>query len=255
MEKEVGQEMNRGANPLVIASAQSAIAEPFSYLKQVSRVKHEILGRYLSAWSGILGTKFRHLGYFDCFAGDGRYVDERGQQLPGSPQHALRMASDFVSKSPGRSLILGFIERDEGKSARLIDTLQNIERPKAVMVKVFAADARDLSDQMIAAVRSQSLTIPPFFFVDPYGYPLPVPMLRRLLTLPKAEVLVNLMWYRINMDLGKTLAWDRIDALFGHNDWILQNFDEMSGSARERTFIDYFQKEVGAPFHVPSDDL
>jgi hypothetical protein len=43
-------------------------------------------------------------------------------------------------------LILGFIERDEGKSARLIDTLQNIERPKAVMVKVFAADARDLSD-------------------------------------------------------------------------------------------------------------
>ena len=104
---------------------------------------------------------------------------------------------------------------------------------------------------MIAAVRSQSLTIPPFFFVDPYGYPLPVPMLRRLLTLPKAEVLVNLMWYRINMDLGKTLAWDRIDALFGHNDWILQNFDEMNGSARERTFIDYFQKEVGAPFHVP----
>jgi hypothetical protein len=52
MEKEVGQEMNRGANPLVIASAQSAIAEPFSYLKQVSRVKHEILGRYLGAWSG-----------------------------------------------------------------------------------------------------------------------------------------------------------------------------------------------------------
>ncbi len=73
------------------------------YLKHVSRIKHDILKAYLGAWSGILGTKFPHLAYFDCFAGEGCYVDEHGQELPGSPQHALRVAADFVSKAPERS--------------------------------------------------------------------------------------------------------------------------------------------------------
>src|ERR1700691_507612 len=100
--------MSHKTAPSIAKTVLTPIAEPFSYLKQVSRVKHQILGKYLGAWSGILGTKFKHLAYFDCFAGDGRYVDEHGVELPGSPQHALQIASDFVSKSPGRSLTLGF---------------------------------------------------------------------------------------------------------------------------------------------------
>jgi three-Cys-motif partner protein len=240
--------MSHGTDPSIANTAQTPFTEPFSYLKQVSRVKHQILGKYLGAWSGILGTKFRHLAYFDCFAGDGRYVDEHGLELPGSPQHALRIASDFVSRSQGRSLTLGFIERNAAKAARLLDMLNSSPKPNSVFVKVFASDARDLSDQMIGAIATRGLVVPTFFFVDPYGYPLPVPILHRLLAIPKAELLVNLMWYRISMDLGNPAAWDRIDALFAHDEWPL--FDGKSGTARECAFMDYFEKEVGATYHV-----
>ena len=242
--------MSHETDPSIAKPVRTAITEPFSYLKQVSRVKHQILGKYLGAWSGILGTKFKHLAYFDCFAGDGRYVDEYGVELPGSPQHALQIASEFVSKSPGRSLTLGFIERDGSKAARLLDMLNSSAKPNGVFVKVFASDARDLSAHMISAITTRGIVVPTFFFVDPYGYPLPVPTLRTLLAIPKAELLVNLMWYRISMDLGNPVAWDRIDALFAHDDWPFEEFDAKSGPARERAFMDYFEKEIGAAYHV-----
>ncbi len=110
------------------------LAESLHYLKQVSRIKHQILGGYLGAWSGILGSAFPHLAYWDCFAGDGRYVDENGMQLAGSPQRALKVAIDFVSRSRGRSVSLGFIERDREKSQKLVDSLRQMSPPPSVSV-------------------------------------------------------------------------------------------------------------------------
>ncbi len=231
--------------------ADNPESEATEYLKQVSRIKHEILSKYLGAWSSILGTKFSHLAYFDCFAGSNRYVDEHGRSLEGSPQHALKVASDFVSKSTGRSLTLGFIERDEKRRVQLLRTLKNVGSPSSVSFSVFASDARDLVDQMIEIVNSQRTIIPSFFFVDPYGYPLSVPILRRLLELPKAEVFVNLMWYRINMDLANSSTHHRLDRLFGHENWIKEDFNKMRGLAREEKFVDYFQNELGSRYHVP----
>ena len=43
------------------------------HLKRVSRIKHEILTRYLPSWAIILGSSFDKLYYVDCFAGPGRY--------------------------------------------------------------------------------------------------------------------------------------------------------------------------------------
>ena len=82
-----------------------------SYLKHVSRIKHEIYTRYLGAWLAILSTQFNRLRVFDCFAGDGHYVDEHGHALPGSPQRAISIARDIVEKSMGLSIAFGFISR------------------------------------------------------------------------------------------------------------------------------------------------
>jgi three-Cys-motif partner protein len=221
------------------------------YLKHVSRIKHDILKAYLGAWSGILGTRFPHLAYFDCFAGEGYYVDEDGQELPGSPQHALRVAADFVSKAPARSVTLGFIERDAARARRLERRLNIIDRPKSVQLRVFPADARDLSDQMINLVRHLGWLVPTFFFVDPCGYPLPVPTLRKFLELPKAEVLANLMWYRINMDRSGSPSSERLNKLFGHEEWRGAGLEGVNPQAREQAFIRYFEQQVGTPFHIP----
>src|SRR5260370_39152579 len=98
-------------------------AQSLHYLKQVSRIKHQILNGYFGAWSGILGSAYPHLDYWDCYAGDGCYAAEKGAQLPGSPQRALQVATDFVSRSEGRSVTLSFIEIAQDKAARFAEVL------------------------------------------------------------------------------------------------------------------------------------
>jgi three-Cys-motif partner protein len=222
-----------------------------SFIKKASRIKHGIQKNYLGAWSGILGTKFSRLAYWDCFAGEGALADDQGEEIPGSPQHALRVGIEFVSKDPARSMLLGFIERDQGKARRLEQLLNRSDRPDTVKVQVLSADARDLTDHMMEQVRQFGWLVPAFFFVDPYGYPIPVPMLRKLLQLPKAEVLVNLMWYRISMDLGNPAAFDRLEKLFGHPAWRGQHFENLPAKLREQAFVTYFNQQVGTRFRIP----
>jgi hypothetical protein len=38
------------------------------HLKRVSRIKHQILTKYLPSWAIILGSAFDLLYYIDCFA-------------------------------------------------------------------------------------------------------------------------------------------------------------------------------------------
>lgn len=224
-------------------------SDSLNYLNQVSRIKHQILSGYLGAWSGILGNAFPHLGYWDCFAGDGSYVDENGSRLPGSPQLAVHVAIDFVSKSSGRSVTLGFIERDNEKAQRLAASLLHVSRPSSVLVRVLPGDAYDLADKLLSPLARISQMVPTLFFVDPYGYPLPIPILRRLLARPKAEVLVNLMWYRLNMDLGNPDRWDLIDRMIGHDGWRDEDFNSLTGRAKEHAFLHYFAKEAGSEYH------
>jgi three-Cys-motif partner protein len=50
--------------------------ETLPHIKRVSRIKHSILQKYLPSWAIILGSANRHMNYFDCFAGPGRYEFE-----------------------------------------------------------------------------------------------------------------------------------------------------------------------------------
>ena len=67
------------------------------HLKQVSRIKHIILQKYLPSWEVILGSRNRRLCYFDCYAGPGAYEFE-GQKVDGSPIIAVRSAQDYLAK-------------------------------------------------------------------------------------------------------------------------------------------------------------
>jgi three-Cys-motif partner protein len=107
--------MGKGSSS-VLPVGQSAVAEEPNYLKLVSRIKHEIYSSYLAAWISILSRSYRRLRVFDCFVGDGRYVNERGEPLPGSPQLAISITSDIVDKSSGLAVAFRFIEHDPVES-------------------------------------------------------------------------------------------------------------------------------------------
>jgi three-Cys-motif partner protein len=176
--------------------------------------------------------------------------DEDGLRIDGSPSHALQIANGWTLKYPGRSFHLAFIEKEH--AAKLKRRLQESQAPTSgVTWEVFSADSSELSQKIVKQLRSRSRVVPTLFFVDPYGYPLPVPVLKEMLAIPKAEVPVNLMWYRIRMGLQNSLQQPLVDRMFGHRLWREQGFMRMSRMDQEEAFLAYFQKEVGAAFHLP----
>lgn len=150
---------------MTVIGANEPLILPLQKIKKVSRIKHGIQKSYLGAWSGILGSAFPRLAYFDCFAGEGAYADEYGGEIPGSPQQALEVAIDFVSNGPERSVMLGFIERDGDTARRLEQRLNPFRQHNAVKIHVFSADAHDLTDHMIEMVHQfgGGRPVPTFF--------------------------------------------------------------------------------------------
>ncbi|MGH2369609.1 MAG: hypothetical protein ACRDI2_15600, partial [Chloroflexota bacterium] len=74
---------------------------------------------------------------------------------------------------------------------------------------------------------------------------------RQILALGQTELLVNLMWFRINMNLANPLVQRNVDQLFGHAKWRNERFMSLRGEERERAFLDFFRAEVGAKFSIP----
>ncbi len=221
------------------------------YLKQVSRIKHRILKDYLVPWAIILGSAHQRLGYVDCFAGGGSYADEQGNPLPGSPQIAVDVARQHVESHRNCSLVLGFVEKDH----RTADALRAVLPPRSslppkVSYTIFEESAQDFVQSLIStATQGGSGTIiPTFFFVDPYGHPISVPVMRKLLSLQRTELLVNLMWFRLNMHLNNPSVQTNVDQLFGHSEWCSQEFMSLQGRARERSFVSYFISQVGSEY-------
>ena len=66
--------------------------EDYWHMKEQTRAKHAIFGRYLKAWSAILGKYSPVLQYVDTHAGKGKY--EGGE--PGSPIIAMRLGQEVL---------------------------------------------------------------------------------------------------------------------------------------------------------------
>ena len=110
-----------------------------------------------------------------------------------------------------------------------------------------------VSDGIAAEIRRHAQ--PSFFFVDPFGYDDPtMEALGRLLTLPKAEVIINLMYdfatravSIANPALARTL-----DGLFGIDTW--RALSTFSGDDRERAFLELYREQLklrGAAYVLP----
>lgn len=222
--------------------------ETLQHLKRVSRIKHEVLHRYLPAWAQILGSVNRRLCYFDCYAGRGEY-EFQGQRVEGSSLVAVRGAKKYVSDKPGRLMTVVLMERDINRARALEASLERFRPyPNGLQVHVLPADSRNLVSGMLARVGALA---PSFFMIDPYGHPLSVPLINEILERPRIEALITLMWYRINMDLGNPAVQHHIDELLGHDSWRSQPFVSETGKAREERFLNYFCSSLRGKYILP----
>lgn len=228
--------------------AKVGIPEAIPHIKQVSRIKHTILHSYLPPWARILGSSNQRLCYFDCYAGPGQY-ELGGRRVEGSPLIAVRSAIRYVTAKAGRMMTLVLIE----KNAKEADTLQtHLEKlrpyPSGLLVHIARADSATFVGEMLGHVTSLA---PSFFMIDPYGHPLSIPLINRILDRQRTEALITLMWYRINMDLANPLVHHLVDKLFDDGSWRAQPFMAESGKQREEHFLGFFSSRLHAKFVLP----
>jgi three-Cys-motif partner protein len=220
------------------------------HLKRVSRVKHQILTRYLPSWAVILGSAYNRLYYVDCFAGPGRYEFE-GEQVDGSPVIAVNAGKDFAAKNALKKLAVILIEDDPSQIAQLnICLADTLPHPDNFKVALKSGNSHDHIPKIVSGIRSRK-SAPSFFLVDPYGHPLSIATLNDILALHRSELFINLMWYRVNMDMANEAVRHHVTELFGDEDWKKQGFMLEHGAEREESFLQYFCGRIAAEYVLP----
>lgn len=224
-------------------------ANDLQHLKQVSRIKHRILTGYLPSWTIILGSTFDLLYFIDCFAGPGSYEAE-GQVVDGSPIIAVNAGKEFAVKHVRKRLGIVLVDDDDDQLRVLKESLKRTEPyPPNLKVQTRLADSHAIMPRIVEGIRARRA--PSFFLVDPYGHPLSVPVLNDMLALPRSELFINLMWYRINMDMSNPAVAGHVDEMFGNDGWRNQSFVQQHGLRRERSFMRYFGDQLAAQYVLP----
>lgn len=184
-----------------------------------TRAKHEILRRYLQAWTPILAADHRVILYVDGFAGPGAYAG--GEE--GSPIIALNTAIQHQALIPSDTqLRFLFIEQDEDRAAHLDRLVKALPRPKNFAVRIesggFEAKFREL---ILDRYIERHAPLPPTFaFIDPFGFSqTPFELIRTILSYPRCEVLINFMYEEVNRFLRHEDHPDTFDRLFGAQSW------------------------------------
>lgn len=171
----------------------------------LQHVKHSLIRNYLSGWFPKLALGpwgSRRLVYIDTHAGRGRHL--HGQL--GSPLVALTTLLNHSSRDrilENTEVRLFFIERDDDNLSALQQELSGIRLPRNVQVSSEADNAFAIIDGAITALDKEGTRLAPsFVFVDPYGFKLPGELLCRLLSYPKTELFVNVIWRELDMAIS-----------------------------------------------------
>ncbi len=204
-------------------------------LEAHTRAKHEILRRYLEAWTTILGVAgFPRIAYVDGFAGPGIY--ENGEEE--SPIIALKAALQHSDRVTSEIRFL-FIEKDGERAEILEREVTKLELPSRYLVRIAPGMSfeggfrKHLLEPFLAAGKE----LPPTFaFIDPFGWKdVPFSLVHEILKHKGCEVLVNVMYEEINRFLEHPDQPSNFDELFGTPEW--RKASDLSEPARRRDFI------------------
>jgi len=189
-------------------------------------MKHTILGKYLSVWIPILSSSKTDLIYIDGFAGPGEYKDGE----PGSPIIALDAVKNQVVYLKGKVHFI-FIEKDKKRCEHLIGVISKynpsntaiIEEPKSgdfaeEVSKMLDKIDREIEDLQRKTGRRYN-RVPTFAFIDPFGYKMPMSIIKRLMSTPKSEILVTFVIPELKR-FCMTPSWNEsMNNLFASNKW------------------------------------
>lgn len=210
--------------------------------KEHTEIKHEILSKYLSTWIKILGSKYKVVNYFDCFAGRGEYADGK----KGSPIIALDTAK-IVKEQFSYLDKVGcyFVEKNKNNYENLVKKVKDHMEKNRYEGIVIQEIINDEFINVAPYFTKISSSTPSFFFIDPFGWSgVPFETIKDILNTKKTEVFLNFMVRDMNRFLTDQTHKVSIDDFFGINNVenIIKN--QYPKWTREYALLDLYKKQL-----------
>ena len=160
-----------------------------------TKVKHEILRRYLGAWFAILGKDNRQINYVDGFCGPGCY---KGGES-GSPIIALEVASEHKVRMACK-IVFWFIDERQDRINNLRNIIDDKKIPSNFRVEAMCGKFHEILGPELRRISGQHQQLyPTFAFIDPFGFSgIPLSVIEMLLKNARCEVFITFMVDSIN---------------------------------------------------------
>jgi three-Cys-motif partner protein len=217
-------------------------------LEPHTKVKHEIMRRYLGAWFAILGSWHGRILFIDGFAGPGRY--DSGE--PGSPIIAMNTLLEHRDKDrllDRCEFVFFFCEPDGRRFPVLQRTITEFAGgrgglPTKVQVEAVDQSFGDAIDAVLDQLRAQKAALAPTFaFVDPFGIKgIEMRQIAELLSFPRGELLVNLATQSMGRFTNAPEFEQHMDALFGTDEW--RAASDLTAPERRTFFRDLYTRQL-----------
>jgi three-Cys-motif partner protein len=162
----------------------------------------------MTSWSG-------GVNYIDGFAGPGEYLG--GEE--GSPLIALSAILGHGTKLRANFWAL-FVEADRERYEVLRRKVTDIPLPKNIRAGCHCGKFEDVMTGILDNLdRKASVIAPTFVFIDPFGFSIPISIVKRIMSRPRCEVLITFMYEEINRFIGDPKLWDCLTQLYGNDEW------------------------------------
>lgn len=228
--------------------------------KEHTKIKHEILGKYLIAWTKVLGGVFNNIHVFDCFAGRGRYSkDEEGSPL--IIINSIAEVRKMTGKPPIASCI--FIEKNANNYANLKNEISELclKHSDWLYVGLYNDEFADVA--RIIVEEYGNATIPSFFFIDPFGFGgVPFTTISDILSFQKSEVFITFMIRDVKRFLESDSHKHSIEELYGICNVAKEIVEKYSDLSQEHALLKLYRDRLHSvgnvkytfPFKMDADE-
>lgn len=224
-----------------------------------TKVKHELLGKYLRGWTCILGKYYSKICFFDCFAGRGSYFTD-DEDNSGSPLRVLRLAKHMENNY--NHYVLSFIEKNKNNFDNLMKELDKEGWDKQkITVNTYNDEFSVVAQELLNYFKEKNLTLAPsFFFIDPFGYKgVPFSLVRDIFSFQRTEVLFTFMTRDITRFLTAENNEITCNELFGDDSWKNVINKQDTEHALVELYMEKLKKEANVkfvlPFRVGADEI
>ncbi len=223
--------------------------EFFNEPEDRSLVKATIVVKYFMAWSRIMAKRAERIGYWDFFAGPGRY----GTGQKSTP--LLILESAVADATLRDRLVTLFNDANPSAVDSLEQEIAGIPDIDSLAHKPRLINA--VVDDQVAERFASIRTIPALSFIDPWGYKgLSLRLIRAVIKDWGCEAIFFFNYNRINMGVNNGIVEPHMQALFGPERLAclrkqLQDADPERRESILRRQLGEALTDMGAPYLIP----